>query len=79
MDKQAIISKAVDRYHKLDDILRSKMLKDEHAAFLQGRKFELMKLIYTLDNQAISRLTEHSVDTDPENVSVIRVMRFNPN
>ena len=42
-----IINQAIDRYHRLDEILKSQVLKDEDAAFLRGRKFELMRLIYT--------------------------------
>jgi len=47
MDEQMIINQAIDRYHRLDEILKSQVLKDEDAAFLRGRKFELMRLIYT--------------------------------
>lgn len=78
MDKQAIINRAVDRYHRLDGILRSQMLKYEEATFLRGRMLELMLLIYTLDEQAIERLTENPADTKPEMVSVIR-LRVNLN
>ena len=79
MDEQMIINQAVDRYHRLDEILRSQILKDEHAAFLRGRMLELILLIYTLDEQAIVRLTESPVDTKPEMVSVIRLIRVNLN
>ena len=71
MDKQMIVNQTVSRYHRLDEILRSQMLNEEDVAFLRGRKLELMLLIYTLDEQAIVRLTESPVDTKPEIVSVI--------
>lgn len=70
MDERVIINQAVDRYNKLVGILRNKILKDEDASFLQGRMLELLLLIYTLDEQAILRLTERLVDTKPENVDV---------
>ena len=70
MDERVIINQAVDRYNKLVRILRNEILKDEDAAFLQGRMLELLLLIYTLDEQAILRLTERLVDTKPENVDV---------
>ena len=80
MDKQVIINQAVDRYHKLDEILSNEILSDENKAFLQGRMLELMLLIYTLDEQAIARLTERPEDTELENVSVaIRLIRVNLN
>ncbi len=79
MDEQTIINQAVDKYHRLDGILKSQMLKDEEAAFLRGRILELMLLICTLDEQAIVRLLESPVDTEPETVDVIRVMRVNLN
>ena len=70
MDERVIINQAVDRYNKLVGILRNEILKDEDASFLQGRMLELLLLIYTLDEQAILRLTELLVDTKPENVDV---------
>ena len=70
MDERVIINQAVDRYNKLVGILRNKILKDEDAAFLQGRMLELLLFIYTLDEQAILRLTERLVDTKPKNVDV---------
>jgi len=80
MDKQMIINQAVDRYHRLDEILSNEILSDENKAFLQGRMLELMLLIYTLDERAIARLTERPEDTKPENVSVaIRLVRVNLN
>jgi len=79
MDEQMIINQAVDRYHRLDGILRSQVLKDEEAAFLLGRMLELMLLICTLDEQAIVRLLESPLDTKSEIVSVIRVIRVNLN
>ena len=80
MDKQMIINQAVDRYHRLDEILSNEILSDENKAFLQGRMLELMLLIYTLDEQAIARLTERPEDTELENVSVaIRLIRVNLN
>ncbi len=79
MGEQMIVDRAVDRYQRLDEILRSKMLKDEHAAFLQGRKLELMLLIYNLDEQAIVRLTESSTDAKPEMVSLSSLREVNPN
>ena len=79
MDEQMIINQAVDRYHRLDGSLRSRMLKGEEAAFLRGRMLELMLLICALDEQAIVRLLESPVDTQPETVDVIRVIRVNLN
>ncbi len=80
MDEQMIINQAVDRYHRLDEILSNEILSDENKAFLQGRMLELMLLIYTLDERAIARLTECPEDTKPENVSVaIRLMKVNLN
>ena len=79
MDEQTIINQAVDTYHRLDGILRSPMLKDEEAAFLRGRMLELMLLICTLDEQAIVRLLKSTVDTKPEMVGVVRVIRVNLN
>lgn len=70
MDERVIINQAVDRYNKLVRILRNEILKDEDSAFLQGRMMELLLLIYTLDEQAILRLTERLVDTKPENVNI---------
>jgi len=70
MDERVIINQAVDRYNKLFGILRNETLKDEDASFLQGRMLELLLLIYTLDEQAILRLTERLVDTKPENVNI---------
>lgn len=63
MDEQIIVNQAVDRYHRLDEILRSQMFEGEDAAFLRGRKFELTLLIYSLDEQAMARLTERSTQT----------------
>ncbi len=57
MDKQTIVNQAVKKYHRLDKVLRNRMLKDEHASFLRGRQLELMLLIYSLDEQASARLT----------------------
>ena len=79
MDEQKIINQAIDRYHRLDGMIRSQMLKDEEEAFLRGRMLELMLLIYTFDEQAIVRLTESPVDTKPEIVRVIRLMKVNLN
>jgi len=79
MDEQTIVNHAVDRYHRLDEIRRSQMLGEEEVAFLRGRMLELMLLIYTLDEQAIVQLLENSVDTKPEMVSVIRLIRVNLN
>jgi len=70
MDEKAIINQAVDRYNKLFGILRNATLKDEDASFLQGRMLELLLLIYTLDEQAISRITERLADTKAENIEV---------
>ena len=70
MDKQLIgliVNQAVNRHHRLDEILRSQMLKEEDAAFLRGRKLELMLLIHTLDEHAIMRLTESPVDQTRNN------------
>jgi len=79
MDEQMIINQAVDSYHRLDGILRSQKLQDEEAAFLRGRMLELMLLICTLDEQAIVRLLESPVDTEPETVNVVRVIKVNLN
>ncbi len=79
MDEQMIINQAVDSYHRLDGVLRSQMLKDEEAAFLRGRMLELMLLICTLDEQAIVRLLESTVDTKPEMLGVIKLVRVNLN
>jgi len=79
MDEQMIINQAVDRYHRLDGILKSQMLKDEEAAFLRGRMLELMLLICTLDEPAIVRLLESPADTKPEMVGSIRFVRVNLN
>jgi len=79
MDEQTIINQAVDTYHRLDGILRSQVLKDEESAFLRGRMLELMLLICTLDEQAIVRLLESTVDTKPETVGVTRVIKVNLN
>jgi hypothetical protein len=70
MDEKVIINQAVDRYNKLFGILRNATLKDEDASFLQGRMLELLLLIYTLDEQAISRITERLADTKAENIEV---------
>jgi hypothetical protein len=59
MDERVIINQAVDRYNKLVGILRNEILKDEDSAFLQGRMMELLLLIYTLDEQAILRLSRY--------------------
>ncbi len=79
MDEQVIINQAVDRYHRLEGILRNEILSDEKKAFLQGRILELILLIYTLDKRAVARLTELPVDTKTENVCVIRLIRVKPN
>lgn len=78
MDEQTIINQAVDKYHRLDGILRSQTLKDEEAAFIRGQMLELMLLICTLDGQAILRLLESPVDTKPEMVNV-RLIKVNLN
>jgi len=70
MDEKVIINQAVDRYNKLVGILKNEILKDEDASFLQGRMLELLLLIYTLDEQAILRLTERLADTKPESIDV---------
>jgi hypothetical protein len=70
MDEKVIINQAVDRYNKLFGILRNATLKDSDASFLQGRMLELLLLIYTLDEQAILRLTERLADTKAENIEV---------
>jgi len=70
MDEKVIINQAVDRYNKLFGILRNATLKDEDSSFLQGRMLELLLLIYTLDEQAISRITERLADTKAENIEV---------
>jgi len=70
MDEKVIINQAVDRYNKLVGIVRNEILKDEDASFLQGRMLELLLLIYTLDEQAILRLTERLADTKPESIDV---------
>lgn len=64
MDEQAIINQVVDKYHRLEGILRNRILSDEKKAFLQGRMLELILLIYTLDEQALVRLAELSGDTE---------------
>jgi len=79
MNEKMIINQAVDRYHRLDGILRNQMLKGEEAAFLRGRMLELMLLICTLDEQVIVRLLESPVDTQPETVNVVRLIRVNLN
>ena len=79
MDEQMIVNQAVDKYHRLDKILRSQMLKDEDAAFLRGRRFELMMLIYTFDEQAIMQLPESPLDAQPETVSISRLREINSN
>ena len=79
MDEQTIVIQAVDRYHRLNELLRSHMLREEEVAFIRGRMLELMLLIYTLDEQAIVQMLESSVDTKPEMVSVIRRIRVNLN
>ena len=78
MDGKTIINQAVDKYHRLDDILRSQTLKDEEAAFIRGQMLELMLLIYTLDEQAILRLLESPVNAQPEMVNV-RLIKVNLN
>lgn len=70
MDEKVIINQAVDRYNKLVGILKNEILKDEDASFLQGRMLELLLLIYTLDEQAILRLTERLADTKAESIDV---------
>jgi len=76
---EMIINQAVDKYHRLDEILRNQMLEGEDAAFLRGRKFELMLLIYTLDEQVVVPLTENPVDDKPEMVSLSLLREFNLN
>ena len=63
MDEQMIYNQAVDRYHRLDVILRSQILEDEDAAFLRGRKFELMLLIYAYSKTSSSTL-RNNLKTD---------------
>ena len=79
MDDQTIVIQAVNRYHRLNELLRSQMLREEEVAFIRGRMLELMLLIYTLDEQAIVQMLESSVDTKPEMVSVIRRIRVTLN
>ena len=79
MEEQMIYNQAVDRYHRLDVILGSQMLKDEDAAFLRGRKFELMLLIYAFDEQAIMQLPESPLDAQPETVNISRLREVNSN
>ena len=80
MDKQMIINQAVDRYRRLDEILSNEILSDENKAFLQGQMLELLRLIYTSDERAITRLTECPEDTEPENIRVaIRLLRVSLN
>ena len=70
MNEEIIVDRAIDRYQRLNELLISGALKDEQVAFLQGRMFELMLLINTLDEQALVRLTEGLVDTDAERVNI---------
>ena len=63
MDEQMIYNQAVDRYRRLDVILRSQILEDEDAAFLRGRKFELMLLIYAYNKTSSSTL-RNNLKTD---------------
>jgi len=63
MDEQMIFNQVVDRYHRLDEILRSQVLKDDDAAFLRGRKFELMLLIYAYSKTSSSKL-RNNLKTD---------------
>lgn len=79
MDKQMIINDAVDRYHKLEGILREKILEDEQAAFTRGRMLELTLLIYTLDERAILRLVESPLDTESEMVRALKILRVYSN
>lgn len=79
MDEQTIINQAVDKYHRLDDILKSQTLKDEEAAFLRGQMLELMLLICTLDEQPIVQPLKSPVDTKPETVNAVRVIKINLN
>jgi hypothetical protein len=79
MDEQMIINQAIDRYHKLDGILSNEILSDENKAFLQGQMVELMRLIYTLDERAIARLTKYPEDTKSEDGCAIRLLRVNLN
>ena len=80
MDEKVIINQATDRYHRLEGILRNEILSDENKAFLQGRMFELMLLIYAMDEQEIMKLTELPVNTKPEDVCVtLRLIRVNLN
>lgn len=79
MDKQMIINDAVDRYHKLEGILREKILEDEQAAFTRGRMLELTLLIYTLDERAILRLVESPLNTESEMVRALKILRVYSN
>ena len=63
MDERIIVNQAVDRYHRLEEILRNQMLEGEDAAFLRGRKFELALLTYALDEQAVAWLTMKPAQT----------------
>lgn len=79
MDEQMIVKWAVDKYQILDGVLRSQLLIDEDAAFLRGRKFELMLLICILDEQAIVRLAQSLPGAKPEMVSISKVREINLN
>lgn len=65
MDERMVINQVVDRYHRLEGILRNKILSDDKRSFLQGRMLELILLIYTLDERALVRLTGLPADIKP--------------
>ena len=79
MDKQMILDGAVDQYHKLDSLLREKILETEQVSFLRGRMLELSKLIYMLDKQSLLRLVESPVDTESEMLNARNLIRVNLN
>lgn len=70
MIEQNIVNKAIDKYFKLDEILRSRALRDEEAAFLRGRKHELMMLICSLDKQTTTQFTERTASSNAELVEL---------
>jgi hypothetical protein len=55
MDEQMLIKRTVKKYQRLDEVLKSRALNDEEAAFLRGRMLELMSLIHTLDEHVTAR------------------------
>ncbi len=65
MDERMVINQVVDRYHRLEEILRNKILSADKRSFLQGRMLELILLIYTLDERALVRLTGLPADIKP--------------